>query len=61
MLALSFLSLQSNELLQSKIKQKLSLVQNITHFTAIANKKTISAFCVSGVLCSPPESAVQIE
>ena len=61
MLALSFLSLQSSEFLQSKIKQKLSLVQNITYFTAIVNKKTISAFCVSGVLCFPPESAVQIK
>ena len=61
MLTLSFLSLQSSEFLQSKIKQKLSLVRNITYFTAIANKKTISAFCVSGVLCFLPESVVQIK
>ena len=45
---------------QSEIKQKLSLVQKITCITAIANKKIISVFCVSGVLCSPPQSAVQI-
>ena len=29
------------------------------HITATADKKIMSVFCVSGVLCSPPQSAVQ--
>ena len=58
---ISFLSLQLNEYLQPEIKQKPSSVQKITCVTAIANKRTISVFCVSGVLCSLPQSAVQIK
>ena len=50
---ISFLSLQLNEILQSEIKQKLSSGQKIT---AITYKKLISAFCVFGVLYSPPRS-----
>ena len=58
---MSFLSKQSNEFLQSEIKQKLPLVQKITCITAIADKKIISLFCVSEVLCSPPQPTVQIK
>ena len=58
---ISFLSLHLNEFLQLKIKQKLSLVQKITCITAIANKKIISVFYVSGVLFSPPQLVVQIK
>ena len=47
------MSLKLNRFLQSEIKQKLSSVQKITHVTAIADKKIISVFCVSGILCSP--------
>ena len=45
---------QLNEFLQSEIKQKLSAVKKITWITAIADKKIISIFCVSGILYSPP-------
>ena len=41
--------------------QKLSSVLTITSIAAIAYKKIISVFCVSGLLGSPPESAVQIK
>ena len=57
---ISFLSLQSNKLLQqSEIKQKLSSVQKMNCITGIANKKVISVFYVSGVLCSWLQSAIQ--
>ena len=57
---ISFLSLQSNKLLQqSEIKQKLSSVQKMNCITGIANKKVISVFYVSGVLCSSLQSAIQ--
>ena len=52
-----FLSLQLNEFPHSKIKQKSSSVQKITSISAIADKK-ISVLCVSGILCSPPQSTV---
>ena len=48
-----------SEFFQSEIKQKISSVQNITCITATNDKKIISVFRVSGVLCSPPQSAVQ--
>ena len=41
--------------------QKLSSVQKLTCITAIADKKIIRVFCMSGILCSPPQSAVQIK
>ena len=41
--------------------QKLSSVLKITSIAAIAYKKIISVFSVSGLLGSPPESAVQIK
>ena len=57
----SFLSFLLNELLQSEIKQKLSSFKKNTCVTAIADKKIISMFCVSGVLCSSPKSDVQVK
>ena len=42
-----------NEFLKPEIKV-LSSVQKLTCITAIADKKIISVFCVSGVLCSLP-------
>ena len=60
-LFISFLGLYLNEFLQSEIKQRLSSVENMTCITAIADKKIISAFCVSEVLHSPSQSAVQIK
>ena len=56
-----FLSLQLNEFLELEIKPKLSSVQKIISITAIADQKIISAFCVSRVLCYPPQSAVEIK
>ena len=35
--------------------------QKITCITATADKKIISVFCVSGVMCSLPQSAVQMK
>ena len=58
---IGFLSLQLNEFLQSKIKQKLSSVQRITCTTAFADEKILNVFCVSQVLYSPPQSALQIK
>ena len=58
---ISFLRFQLNEFLQLEIKQKLSSVQKITYITAIADKKIISLFCVSRVLCSPSQSAAQVK
>ena len=58
---ISFWSLQLNEFQQSEIKLKLSSVQKITCIIAISDKKIISAFCASGVLCSPSLSAIQIK
>ena len=60
LIVITFLSLQLNEFMESDIKQKLSLVQ-ITCVTATAHKKIISLFCVSGILRSPPQSAVQVK
>ena len=40
-------------------KAKLSPVQKITYITAIAYEKVMGVFCVSGVLCSLPQSAVE--
>ena len=57
----SFLSLLLNEFLQLEIQKKVSPVQKITCITAIADKKIISVFCVTGVLCSPPQSATEIK
>ena len=45
----------------TRIKQKLSSVQKITRIIAIADKKIISVFCVSGVLRSAPQYFVQIK
>ena len=42
-------------------KVKLSPVQKITYITAIAYEKVMDVFCVSGVLCSLPQSAVEIK
>ena len=42
-------------------KAELSPVLKITCITAIADKKIISVFCVSGILFSPLQSAVQIK
>ena len=53
------MSLELNEF-QQEIKQKLSSVQKIICISAITDKKIISAFCVSGVYYSPPQSTVQI-
>lgn len=50
-----------NEFLQSEIKRKLSSVQKIPHSAAVADKKIVRVFCVSGAKCSPPESAVQVK
>ena len=60
---ISYLSLQLKEFLQSEIKHKWSSVQKLNYncITAIADKKIISSFCVSRVLCSPTHSAVQIK
>ena len=58
---ISFFSLYLNGFLQSEIQQKLSSFQKITCITAIADNKIISALCVSGVLCSSPQSAAQIK
>ena len=44
---------------QSELKQRLASVHKVTYITAIADKKKIGLFCVSGVLCSLPQSAVQ--
>ena len=53
--------MQLNEFLESEVKQKLSSFQKIICITANVDEKAISVFCVSGVLCSPPQSAVQIK
>ena len=42
-------------------KPKLSWFQKISCITAITDKKMISVFCTSAILCSPPQSAVQIK
>ena len=55
---ISFLSLQMSEFRQSEMKQKFYSVQRITHITATAGKKIAIIFCVSVVLCFPPQSAV---
>ena len=47
--------------LQLQMKQTLSSVQKNPCITVIADKKIISLFCLSGVLCSPPQSSVQIK
>ena len=47
--------------LQLAIKQKLSSVQKNTWITSIAYNKTISVFCVSGILYSPRHPAAQIK
>ena len=60
-LFIRFLSSYLNEFLQSEIKEKLFSVQKVTCITVIADKKLICLFCASGVLCSPPQSAVQIK
>ena len=57
----SFSSSHFNEFLQSEIKQKLSSSQKIARTTAIAGTKIINVFCASEVLCSPPQSTVQIK
>ena len=49
------------EFLQLQMKQTLSSVQKNPCITVIADKKIISLFCLSGVLCSPPQSSVQIK
>ena len=48
---ISFLSLQLNEFPQSEIKQ--NYLQFKTFITAIADKKIISVFCVSGSIVLP--------
>ena len=53
--------MELNEFLQSEVKQKLSSNEKFACITAIADKKIISVFCVSGVLCSAPQFAVQIK
>ena len=45
----------------TRIKQELSSVQKIICIITITDKKMISVFCVSGVLCFPPQPAVQIK
>ena len=55
------MSLELNGFLQSEIKQKLSSVQKITYTISLADKNKISVFCVSGVLCSPSQFAVQMK
>ena len=54
------MSVQLNEFLQSVIKQKLSSVQKIPCITAIADKKILSTFCISEVLCCTTLSTVQV-
>ena len=54
------MSVQLNEFLQSAIKQKLSSFQKITCSTAISDKKILSTFCISEVLCYPTLFNVQI-
>ena len=39
----------------------LASAQKITCITGTADKKIISVFCVSGVMCSLPQSAVQMK
>ena len=56
-----FLSLQLNEFLQSKSKQKLSSVQRIACITVFADEKMLNIFCVSQVLYFPSQSALQIK
>ena len=58
---LRFMSLELNGFLQSEIKQRLSSVQKITYTISLADKNKISVFCVSGVLCSPSQFAVQMK
>ena len=59
---INLLSLQLNEYLQSELKQKLSSFEKIICITAIADKKIITVFFISGV-CAPylPQSSVQIK
>ena len=52
-------ALQWNELLQSKMNQKLSTISKITCIAAISDKK-ISVFCVPGVLYSLLHSAFKL-
>ena len=62
LLVYKLLSLQLNDFPElEKKKQKLSSVQKFTYTTAIADKIIISLFCISGLLCSPPQFAVQIK
>ena len=48
---ISFLSLQLNEFPQSKIKQNYLQFKKL--LTAVADKKTISVFCISGGIVLP--------
>ena len=58
---ISFLRLQLNEFPQSEIKQKLSSVQKVICITAIADKKTISAFLVSASVVLPTSVCCSIK
>ena len=44
-----------------KLKQKLSSIKKITWMTVIADKKMISVFGLSVVLCSLRPSAIQVK
>ena len=58
---LIFMSLELNGFLQSEIKQKLSSVQKTTYTIALADKNIAIVFCVSGVLRSPSQFAIQMK
>ena len=58
---MSFSSFQLNEFLQSEVRQKLSSVHKIPCIAAITDRGIMSIYRASGLLCSPPQSVVQIK
>ena len=56
-------SFRVSSLMNSAIKNNAEIIftSKMTWITAIAGTETISVLCVSGVLCSPPQTTVQIK